>query len=94
MAVIIYVSTPQDHITAHVDRDTESSMTFTVKTLMNVWKPTPATKPAPTMLVATNVTLNKKILHLVGELKIFIKESFSFKTRMPGAVKCRPTVAY
>ena len=23
-----------------------------------------------------------------------IKESFSFKTRMPGTVKCRPTVAY
>ena len=23
-----------------------------------------------------------------------VKESFSFKTRMPGTVKCRPTVAY
>ena len=79
MAVIIYVSTPQDHITAHVDRDTESSMAFIVKTLMNVWKPTFATKPAPTMLVATNVTLNKKILHLVGELNIFINIFKSIK---------------
>ena len=23
-----------------------------------------------------------------------VKESFSFKTRMPGTAKCRPTVAY
>ena len=23
-----------------------------------------------------------------------LKESFNFKTRMPGTVKCRPTVAY
>ena len=28
------------------------------------------------------------------EIQIVIKESFSFKTRMPGMVKCRPTVAY
>ena len=27
-------------------------------------------------------------------LKMMFKESFSFKTRMPGTVKCRPTVAY
>ena len=45
-------------------------------------------------------------LHLIGcnlrnhhykhkvELAVHFKESFSFKTRMPGTVKCRPTVAY
>ena len=27
-------------------------------------------------------------------LLCYVKESFSFKTRMPGTVKCRPTVAY
>ena len=26
--------------------------------------------------------------------ELALKESFSFKTRMPGTVKCRPTVAY
>ena len=31
---------------------------------------------------------------LIVVLQTNIKESFSFKTRMPGTVKCRPTVAY
>ena len=29
-----------------------------------------------------------------GLRELLFKESFSFKTRMAGTVKCRPTVAY
>ena len=29
-----------------------------------------------------------------GHQSYWVKESFSFKTRIPGTVKCRPTVAY
>ena len=36
MAVIIYVLTPQDHFTVHVDLAIESSMAYIVKTLTNV----------------------------------------------------------
>ena len=31
---------------------------------------------------------------ITKQMYTVIKESFSFKTRMPGTVKCRPTVAY
>ena len=39
---------------------------------------------------ATSSTFKLRVL----PLEPAIKESFSFKTRMPGTVKCRPTVAY
>ena len=70
--VSTYVLIPPAHLTAGVDQATESSTESIVRILTNVWKPTAARKPAPTLLVVTNVPLNKNILRLVSELNTIL----------------------
>ena len=70
--VSTYVLIHPAHLTAGVDQATESSTESIVRILTNVWKPTTARKPAPTLLVVTNVPLNKNILRLVSELNTIL----------------------